>query len=249
MLPDGLVVDTPWLDRHGYRRQWREKYLEHGWLERVVHGVYSRPSSSGELVIPWQRVVVSIQMLLEKAVHIGGKTALGLHGLSHYLQLSGRITVHLYTYDPLPGWIRRIPCDGELVTHKAQRLFVADAPGVTRVEWGHLGWNLELSTPERALCELLNELPERESFHHVDVLMDAARTLSPTKVQAMLETCTSKKVKRLFLWFAERHEHAWLNHLDLSRIDLGRGKRQIVAGGRFDPKYQITVPVVIDAGG
>ncbi|WP_246668279.1 type IV toxin-antitoxin system AbiEi family antitoxin domain-containing protein [Bradyrhizobium elkanii] len=61
--------------------------------------------------------------------------------------------------------------------------------------------------------------------------MEPVRTLSPKRVQAVLEACRSVKVKRLFLWFAERHAHPWFGRLDLKRIDLGRGKRQIVVGG------------------
>jgi hypothetical protein len=53
------------------------------------------------------------------------------------------------------------------------------------------------------------------------------------------------KVKRLFLWFAEKHDHAWLKQLD--RIDLGDGKRMLVRGGKLDPKFNITVPENIDA--
>jgi len=42
---------------------------------------------------------------------------------------------------------------------------------------------------------------------------------------------------------AERQEHTWLSKLDLSKINLGKGKRMIIPNGRFDAKYQITVPV------
>ena len=52
LLPEGLVVDTSWLEDHGYRRQWREKYVAQGWLESVVRGVYRRPSPNGELTVP-----------------------------------------------------------------------------------------------------------------------------------------------------------------------------------------------------
>jgi hypothetical protein len=33
----------------------------------------------------------------------------------------------------------------------------------------------------------------------------------------------------------------WRAELQLDRIDLGSGKRQIVAGGRLDKRYGITV--------
>lgn len=61
--------------------------------------------------------------------------------------------------------------------------------------------------------------------------------------------CRSVKVKRLFLWFAERHQHAWLNKLDRNRVDLGKGNRMLVRGGKLDPKFKITVSESIDAGG
>lgn len=249
LLPEGLVVDTAWLDDHGYRRQWREKYVNHGWLEGVARGVYRRPGTTGEDALPWQRVVISLQRLLDKKVHVGGRSALELQGLAHYLRFSGKPAIHLYVYGALPGWVERIPTDAQLVEHKAEKLFGPNAPGLTKMPWGHWGWELDVSTPERALCELLDQLPAEESFHQADMLMEAARTLSPRRVQAVLEACRSIKVKRLFLWFAERHHHPWVGRLDLARIDLGHGKRQIVPGGRLDPKYQITVPERLDAGG
>ncbi len=249
LLPEGLVVDTSWLEDHGYRRQWREKYVAQGWLESVVRGVYRRPSPNGELTVPWQRIVISLQRLLEKSVHVGGRSALELHGLTHYLRLSGTSTVHLYTFEALPGWVQRIASDARLVEHKGERLFERGAPGLTQIEWGHWGWKLDVSAPERALCEFLDELPERDTFHQADMLMESARTLSPHRVQGVLESCKSVKVKRLFLWFAERQGHSWFGRLDLNRIELGHGKRQIVPGGRYDPKYQITVPENLDASG
>ena len=50
------------------------------------------------------------------------------------------------------------------------------------------------------------------------------------------------KVKRLFFYFADRHQHAWLKQLDKNVIDLGKGKRMLVKGGTLDRTYEITVP-------
>jgi hypothetical protein len=63
----------------------------------------------------------------------------------------------------------------------------------------------------------------------------------------LLSHCNSVKVKRLFFWFAEHHNHAWLQKIDQSAIDLGKGKRMLVRGGKLDPKYNITVPDNLDA--
>ncbi|MDZ7810714.1 MAG: type IV toxin-antitoxin system AbiEi family antitoxin domain-containing protein [Arhodomonas sp.] len=107
---------------------------------------------------------------------------------------------------------------------------------------------LLISTPERALLECLDELPQEESFHDVDVLVEGLVDLSPRRMQRLLEQAHSIKVKRLFFFFAERHSHRWLAHIAMDRIDLGKGKRMLVKGGKLDPKYQITVPAeLLDA--
>jgi hypothetical protein len=90
--------------------------------------------------------------------------------------------------------------------------------------------------------ELLDELPDRESFHQVDALVEGLATLSPRRLQDLLLECRSVKVKRLFFFFADRHRHGWFTKLDASVVDLGKGKRMVAKGGTFDAKYQITVP-------
>ena len=90
--------------------------------------------------------------------------------------------------------------------------------------------------------ELLDEVPARETFHQADKLMESLRTLSPRRLQQLLEECSNIKVKRLFLWFARRHRFLWLPQLNPERIDLGSGKRMLVRRGTLDATYKITVP-------
>jgi hypothetical protein len=40
---------------------------------------------------------------------------------------------------------------------------------------------------------------------------------------------------------AEKAGYARLKHVDLSKVNLGTGKRSIVMGELLDPKYQITL--------
>jgi len=92
------------------------------------------------------------------------------------------------------------------------------------------------------VLELLDGLPEHESFEQVDKLTEGLANLSPHRVQKLLAACRSVKVKRLFLFFADRHHHAWAKRVRKENIDLGNGKRMLVKGGKLDPTYQITVP-------
>lgn len=269
-LPEGLVVDTSWLDAAGYPKSLRDKYLASGWLEHVSRSLYRRPSPSlhhagAEGSMEWERVVLSLQNLMKYGVSVGGRTALELQGFAHYLSAQGPREVHLYASEPLPGWLNTVPVNAVWVVHNLDRLFDTAGRGLssvsvhvksgamssndpihgstfTELPWGHWNWPLTLSTPERAVFELLDELPNRESFDQADALMGSLGTLSPRRLQRLLEACQSVKVKRLFFFFADRHNHAWLKKIDRERIDLGKGKRSLVPGGRLDPKYQITVP-------
>ena len=117
--------------------------------------------------------------------------------------------------------------------------------GLRIVSWGQWHWPLVLSTPERAYLELLDELPGKETFDEVDKIMEGLVNLSPRRVQMLLENTRSIKVKRLFLFFAHRHGHRWLNHLQEEKINLGTGKRKLVQNGVLDPNYLITVPEYI----
>jgi len=56
-----------------------------------------------------------------------------------------------------------------------------------------------MSMPERAWLELLDELPQKESFRIADVIMEGLVNLSPRRMQSLLETCTSVKVKRMLV--------------------------------------------------
>jgi hypothetical protein len=270
-LPEGLVADTIWLDAAGYPKSLRDKYLASGWLEHVSRSLYRRPSArladakADTGPMDWERVVLSLQNLMRFGVFVGGRTALELHGFAHYLPAQGLREVHLYASERLPGWLDKVPVNATWVVHNPDRLFASAGRGLSSLSvnvksgerlsndpihgyslaelpWGHWNWPLTLSTPERAVLELLDELPNHESFDQVDALMSGLGTLSPRRLRRLLEACQSVKVKRLFLFFADRHNHAWLKQLDRKRIDLGSGKRALVPGGRFDTKYQITVP-------
>jgi len=68
--------------------------------------------------------------------------------------------------------------------------------------------------------------------------------LRPKVVQALLENCNSIKVKRLFLHLSEQFNHPWLPSLDITRINLGKGKRVLGDGGKYYPKYKLSLPEI-----
>jgi hypothetical protein len=264
-LPEGLVADAAWLEKNGYSGALRKKYVAHGWLDRIARSVYRRPAprlpqEGSEKVLSWESVVISLQSLLDAHFVVGGRTALELQGFAHYLPSTPQREVHLYGTATRPGWVLKLKVESRFVFHNAKRLFPNDVvldvdsegndlvvrSSYVRQRWGKWDCPLVLSSSERAILELLDEVPERETFHQADMLFEGLRNLSPRKLQPLLHACRSIKVKRLFLWFAERHRPPWLNALDRGGIDLGKGKRMLVKGGKLDPKFNITVPESLD---
>ncbi len=105
-----------------------------------------------------------------------------------------------------------------------------------------LSGSLVASTPERAILEMLNELPAHESFHNVDAIFESLANLRPRLLADLLKECRSVKVKRLFFVYADQHDHASRKYLNPDDFDLGSGPRALVEGGRLHPRYAITIP-------
>jgi hypothetical protein len=72
--------------------------------------------------------------------------------------------------------------------------------------------------------------------------MENLGSISPVLFQEVLEACQSIKVKRLVLCLAKKVGVHWLKELNLAKIDLGSGSREVVMGGKYDAEYQITYP-------
>ncbi|WGI26172.1 type IV toxin-antitoxin system AbiEi family antitoxin domain-containing protein [Halomonas alkaliantarctica] len=99
-----------------------------------------------------------------------------------------------------------------------------------------------MSAPERAIMEAMDELPDHESFHNIDMLFESLTTLRPKLLSALLQSCKKIKIKRLVFVFADRHEHPWRKCLDPAEFNLGSGDSALVKGGKIHPRYRIMVP-------
>lgn len=98
------------------------------------------------------------------------------------------------------------------------------------------------SSPERAFMECLHLSPAHYSLMDIYYVMEMLTTLRPKLVQELLEICTSVKVKRLFLYMAEKSGHLWFKAINTEEITLGSGKRVCASNGKFIDKYDITIP-------
>jgi hypothetical protein len=247
LLPEGAVVPSHWLQQKGYSRQLIYKYVNSGWLVNCGRGAYCRRTTD----VSWQELVASWQHVAAGAYHVGGETALNLQGYAHYLPLRGESYVHLYGRHSVPGWVKGMSLEAELVFN-SRRLFAEEAVGVGLKSWPSpiKKWPLTVSEPERAILEMLPDVYDEYSFTHAAELMQGLTALRPGLVMELLRQCTHVKSKRLFLFLADYYQHAWMAKVHVKRIDLGSGKRIVVQGGKLDQTYLITVPEAfyVDAG-
>jgi hypothetical protein len=255
---------------HYVRRGWLEHLVPRVYRRPSLpptddHSVPLARASGSSIQVRWDVAVVSAQRLVDHPFHVGGTTALDLLGLSHFLDLGRKTRVFLY--DPArtaPTWLTKLPLDAELDL-KCRKLFLDDELGV---EWrrldlgtGRVGgttdapetvesWDhfLRIASAERATIEMMDEVGTKVGFHSADKVFESLSNLRPALLTRLLQQCRSVKARRLFLFYADRHRHAWMRRLEAQSIDLGRGKRQIAKGGRLHPKYQITVPAELMRG-
>jgi hypothetical protein len=212
-------------------------YVTSGWLRRLGEGAFVLKSVTPD----WLGAIFGLQQKPGTNLHPGGRTALELSGLAHFLPLGEQAPLYLFGRkgEWLPLWFKHLPWASRV--HHLTSNFLPPELGLREHNTG--AFSLRVSTPERAILEvLLHQTVDKAGYEDVRLLFEGLGSLRPELIQTLLEQCSSVKVKRLLLHFGELHQHAWLKQLDLAKVTLGSGKRVLVRGGRLDPKYLITVP-------
>ena len=235
--PEGTIGTLNWLRQHGVSKKLADWHVRSGWLDRIGPGGFVRSGDKPD----WAGGVYALQSQLGLTVHVGGRAALELQGRAHFVPL-GRKQILLVsdTQERLPNWFTQYDWGAD-VTHRCMSLF--EQPPKQSLTAMPLGrYEVILSARERAIMECMHLARSNSELAHAHELMAGLGLLRPNVVQALLEQCTSAKVKRFFLWSAEEAQHQWFDRLDTAIVNLGSGKRQLFKGGRLNKKYGITVP-------
>jgi hypothetical protein len=235
VLQQGNVVTIPLLESLGISDNLRKYYLESGWLESLGRGAYKKPGDT----IGWQGALSALQKQVGIKVHVGGLSALELHGYSHYFRLSRE---NLYLFSPqrsaLPKWFTNFDWGVELL-HKPTS-FLPNEIGVKDMDINRI--SISISSPERAIMECLHLAPQNTDLVECFQVFEGLVNLKPKLVTELLSNCTSIKVKRLFLYMAEKANHQWFQFIKTNKINLGNGKRMITEKGVYNAKYLISIP-------
>lgn len=109
-------MDSRWLEAHGIYRQLAQSYLQAGWLERPLQGLYRRPFTDGSresAARDWKIPVLSAQWIMHYKFHVAATTAMELHGFTHYLRMSG--PRRLYVHGDAPKWLPKLELNDEVL--------------------------------------------------------------------------------------------------------------------------------------
>jgi hypothetical protein len=233
--PQGTLFLSSWLLAHGISYDLQRSYKNSQWFASIASGVMYRTGDTPTIY----NAVACLNQQDGKHFHIGAMTALDLQSLSHYVPMGKQtVVIFLPKNEQLPKWLLKRDWNvvvRSFTTNNFNNDFAITAEMID-------GFTVLLSERERAFMECLHLASAYYNLTDLYYVMESLTTLRPNVVQKVLENCTSVKIKRLFLFMAEKAEHNWLKYLDLSKIDLGKGKRAMVKNGVYNSKYQITIP-------
>lgn len=228
------ILLTSWLEKSGFSRNEVSNYLKSGWLQRITTGVYQFTGDTPSLY----GALASYQKQVAMKYHVGAASALELKGFSHYITM-GKPDAVVFSpvKPPLPKWLNDAELDMNLV--EVSTKVIGDI-GIEQMDYQ--GQALTVSSPERAIMECVLLSPSHYDLMDVYYLMEMLTSLRASLVQQLLENCTSVKVKRMFLYMAEKARHRWFTKLDRSRISLGSGTRSYAKNGVKIGAYDIVIP-------
>jgi hypothetical protein len=214
----GAPFDLAALRGLGISPQLAAKYVRNGWLVRLAQGVYAFPND------PLDRYR-TIQVLQAKVpgLHLGGRSALAIHGIRHNLGSRERLVLWGDARFRLPAWfLTHFPA-----RYAGARLFSWPGPKLSQeslVTPPDLPKGSAVSTPERAVLELLYDVGTNEGLEDAHNLFEGMRGLRFDHIGQLLSCCTSVKTIRLFL--------TWARETRLLDIDLLQKRYRVHGGGK-----------------
>ena len=233
--PRDSVLFGSWLSSQGLDARGQYAYMKSGWLDRISKGVYKIHKAEPGLLV----AVSSYNTQLCRSCVVGAYTALELRGYSHYLSM-GKPVAYLFTdkSSKLPSWLLKGEWD-MTIKYMTTSFLGNELLGVENMTIEQ--HDLLVSSPERAILECLNLPDASSSLLDIYYIMESLTTLRPKLVQLLLEACTSQKVKRLFLYMAEKAGHSWFKALKLENINLGISRLMITPTGKYINKFNMTI--------
>ena len=197
-------------------------YARAGWLVRLARGVFRRPEQALSLHPSLKLLESRIEGL-----HVGGKSALDWQGVRQYV--AQQETLHLYGWAAarLPEWfLKEFPAE-----YHRKRLFDEQPEALLHVlPFEGRNEAPQVSTPERALLELLSEVGVRQPLQDARELLESTYNLRGAVLQELLARCTSVKTVRLCVQLGRELSLPWMAKLLPSELPTGSDRPWVSRG-------------------
>lgn len=230
--PGGLLFAC-WLRKEGYSSQLLKKYRDSGWLEGLSRGVmYRRNDNLSALA-----AVYSYNHQTGNYARVAAHSALELHGFNHYVPMGKPRLMVAFESGNIDDWVKSEKYDMTIVPFRT-KIF----KNPTTQSFDRNGYSINISSPEQAFLECLHLVPEHYNYMDLYYIMEQLTSLDPAKVQTVLENTSSQRIKRMFLYMAEKVGHYWFDMLEMEKIGMTASKLKLVDNGVYISKYRITIP-------
>lgn len=231
-LPGGLLF-AGWLRKKGYSSQLLKKYRDSGWLEGLVRGVMYRRNDN----LSAMTAVYCYNHQTGNSARVAAHSALELLGFSHYVPMGKPRLMVAFESVNVEDWVKSDRYDMTIVPFHTG---IFKEPLTQSYKGNH--YTLKISSPEQAFLECLYLVPDHYNYMDLYYIMEQLTSLDSEKVQAALVGTSSQRIKRMFLYMAEKAGHYWFDMLDMDKFGLTSSKLKLVDSGIYNSKYRITVP-------
>jgi len=231
--PGGLLFSS-WLKKNGYSDQLMQQYRNSGWFSALSKGVMHRTGDKLSSYV----ALTSYNTQMNKKFYVGAHSALELSGFNHYVPMGKSVLmIGHHQQVKVPDWMKETDFGYELKFFSTK---IFSNPQFTTFDKGDC--KILASAPEQAFLECLLLAPNQYAYMDLFYIMEQLTTFRAEVVQQLLENTGNIKVKRLFLYMAQKAGHDWFDRLDKSKIKLGTGKQKLAVNGVYLSEYLITIP-------
>ena len=233
LMTDNSIMTSSYLASLGFTYNSLFGYKASGWIDDFGRGAYCKHGQNP----PLEASLSALHLQLKKPVWIGGRSALAHRGFLHFVPSHGtNATVYANRGITLPAWFK------SKFQHRIEVSATTILPPSIGVSEATVnGFKILLSDPERAILELIEQVPRSVQLNECYQILDLMANLRPKLLNELLQRCSSVKVKRLFLLLAKDLAHQWHAKLDTKAVDLGSGCRVIDKGGTFNADFNVVV--------
>lgn len=232
-IPANTVITAKKLHEEGVSHSLMRFYEKSGWLTRLSNGAYTRLNETANLT----GALYALQNDCKISVHIGADSVLrDFYGKLHFVKAEVKSRLFAPSGTKLPVWFKK-SYENQFELYCSD--FLPQMLGLT--DFQNATFSVKIPTVERALLELLYLVPNSVTVQEAYSITETVRTVKPFVMQRLLEQCSSVKVKRLLLCFAEHAGLQWFDVLDAQKINLGSGVRTLESGGTLYAKYSLVM--------